>query len=72
MRTIPTSIDSANLGYLDSAGSGASVSSPSAAAMGTSFANIGWTTSGATAGRFAWLRDFAGAGTGYLGLSAEL
>jgi hypothetical protein len=72
MRSIPSAIDFANLGYLDSTGSGASVSSPSAAAQGVNFANIGWTTSGATVGRFAWLRDLAGAGTGYLGFSAEL
>jgi hypothetical protein len=72
MRSIPSAIDFANLGYLDSSGSGASVSSPSAAAQGVYFANIGWTTAGATVGRFAWLRDLAGAGTGYLGFSAEL
>ena len=72
MRTIPTSIDSANLSFLDANGATAAVSAPSSAASGTSFANIAWTTSGATAGRFAWLRDTAGAGTGYLGFSAEL
>jgi hypothetical protein len=72
MRTIPTSIDSSGVGYIDSASALASVSSPSFAAAGTTYANISWTTSSATANRFCWFRDFAGTGAGYLGFSAEL
>jgi hypothetical protein len=72
LRSIPSSIDQGNLSYLDSLGNGAAVSSPSAAAMGTSYANVAFTTSGAIVGRSCWFRDVAGAGTGYLGFSAEL
>jgi len=72
LRTIPTAIDSSAISYLDVTGTGTTVSSPSSAASGVNYANVSWTTSSATAGRFCWFRDSAGAGTGYVGFSAEL
>jgi hypothetical protein len=72
LRTIPTAIDSSAVSYLDVTGTGTTVSSPSSAASGVNYANVSWTTSSATAGRFCWFRDSAGAGTGYVGFSAEL
>jgi hypothetical protein len=72
LRTIPTSIDSANISYLDTTGTTAAVTSPSSAASGVNFANVQFATTGATGARYCWFRDSAGAGTGYLGFSAEL
>jgi hypothetical protein len=72
LRTIPTSIDSANISYLDTTGTTGTVTSPSSAASGVNFANVQFATTGATGSRYCWFRDSAGAGTGYLGFSAEL
>jgi hypothetical protein len=72
MRTIPTAIDSSTVGWIDVASATGTASSPSFAAAGVNNANIAWTTTGATANRFCWFRDYAGAGVGYIGLSAEL
>jgi hypothetical protein len=72
MRTIPTSIDSSGIGWIDVASATGTASGPSFAAAGTTYANVSWTTTGATANRFAWFRDSAGTGAGYLGFSAEL
>jgi len=72
MRTIPTSIDSSGVGWIDSASATGTASSPSSAASGTNYANLAWTTTGATANRYCWFRDSAGTGAGYLGFSAEL
>jgi hypothetical protein len=71
LRVIPTAIDSSSVTYLDSTGTGAAATSPSSAASGVSFANVSWTTTGATSGRFCWFRD-SSAGTSYVGFSAEL
>ncbi|HSG62460.1 MAG TPA: hypothetical protein VLA24_13620, partial [Pseudomonadales bacterium] len=72
MRTIPTAIDSSGIGWIDSASASGTATSPSFAAAGTTYANIAWTTTGATANRYCWFRDSAGTGAGYLGFSAEL
>jgi hypothetical protein len=72
MRTIPSAVDSSGVGWIDVASATGTASSPSISAAGTSFANVLWTTTGATAARSCWFRDFAGTGAGYLGFSAEL
>ena len=72
LRAVPTSIDSSSVSWIDTTNTSGTASSPSAAAWGTNYANVAWTATGATAGRFCWFRDSAGAGTGYLGFSAEL
>jgi len=72
MRAIPTSIDSSGVGWIDSASASGTASSPSSAASGTNYANVAWTTTGATANRYCWFRDSAGTGAGYIGFSAEL
>jgi hypothetical protein len=71
MRVAPTSIDWSGLHALDVASATITLSNPSFAAANTNNSNLAYTAVGATASRFAWLRDSGGA-SGYLGLSAEL